>query len=243
MSDGNAFRRRLYERYASTHAARDGDGAAREAGRRPYLNRLIRRAFPSDLTARIVDLGCGEGALLRALAAHGYRDARGVDTSPEQVAAAVARGSQVVCGDLLETLRAMPDASQDVVVAFDVLEHFKKDEVLELGDHVHRVLRRDGRFIVHVPNGSALLGAPTFFSDLTHEICFTPHSMRQLMSVIGFSDVRIEEDAPTVHGVKSGARWLLWQALRQGVRFAQAVETGVWSGGVYSQNLLAIATK
>lgn len=243
MSEGNAFRRRLYERYASTHAARDGDAAARDAGRRPYLDRLLRRAFPADTAARIVDLGCGDGALMRALAAHGYRDVRGVDTSPEQAATAIALGSQAVCGDLFETLRGLPNDSHDVIVAFDVLEHFNRDEALALGDEVLRVLRRGGRFIVHVPNGSALLGAPTFFSDLTHEICFTPHSMRQFMAVIGFAEVQIEEDSPSVHGLKSGVRWILWQVLRQGARLAQAVETGVWSGGVFSQNLLAIAFK
>ena len=240
---GNVLRRRLYERYLSTHTARGRSLDVREASRQPYLDRLIRRWFPADRAARIMDLGCGDGMLLRCLQRHGYQHVRGVDTSPEQVALAVSRGTNVVCGDLLDALRQTPAESEDVIVAFDVLEHFRKPELLSIGDEACRALRPGGRLIAHVPNGMALLGAPAFFDDLTHETCFTQISMRQLLSVVGFQDVRIEEDSPAVHGATSAVRWLLWQVVRQGARVARAAETGVWSGGVFSRNLLAIASK
>lgn len=243
MRESAAFRQRLYERYASTHAARGADVEASEAGRRPYHDRLIRQYFPVERAARILDLGCGDGLLLRSLGRHGYSHVRGVDTSPEQVERAAARGSVAVCGNLIDVLAAAPDTSEDVVIAFDVLEHFTKSEALEVADEVFRVLRPGGRFIVHVPNGMALLGAPSYFSDMTHELCFTADSMRQFMAVAGFRDVHIAEDTPTVHGAKSAVRWVLWQVIRQGARFAHAVETGAWADGVYSQNLLALGFK
>jgi SAM-dependent methyltransferase len=244
MSDADTFRQRLYERYATTQGSRGRDLQAVDASRRPYLDRLIRRYFPGDRDARILDIGCGDGFLLQALRAHGYAKVRGVDTSAEQVALAQSRGIDVMQGDILAALTDCPAGSLDVVVAFDVLEHLSKLDALRVAEHAFRVLRERGRLLVHVPNGAALFGAQTFFSDLTHETCFTGRSMRQLMNVAGFPTTEIAEDTPTVHGVKSAVRWLLWQVLRNGAYVARAVETGGGDGSsVFSQNLLAIAYK
>jgi 2-polyprenyl-3-methyl-5-hydroxy-6-metoxy-1,4-benzoquinol methylase len=56
--------------------------------RLPYFKQPIRRHFPRNLDAAILDYGCGHGALLYALQCKGYCNARGVDGSPEQVEAA-----------------------------------------------------------------------------------------------------------------------------------------------------------
>jgi len=93
----------------------------------------------------VLDLGCGHGALIYFARRAGYTNTRGVDGSPEQVAAARRLGIEgVEEGDLLATLASQADGSLDVVVAFDVIEHFTRDELLGFVDQVQRVLRPGG---------------------------------------------------------------------------------------------------
>jgi predicted TPR repeat methyltransferase len=78
-----------------------------------------------------LDLGCGAGHLLQALRDAGYGDLRGVDISPEAVAIARSKGFDVTQADLRDYLCGATEAF-DLITAFDVIEHFGKDEVLEV---------------------------------------------------------------------------------------------------------------
>lgn len=240
------YRQRLYERYLS-HQVRVDVGAVRaqlEKGH-PYLERLVDRHFPQERTAKIVDLGCGHGTLLYTLKKRGYTDIAGVETSPEQVSAAHSLGLDCVKqGDINAVLASTPAASVDVMVAFDVLEHFTKDEIISLLDSIYRVLKPGGRFIMHVPNGEAIFSGKIFFGDFTHQVAFTQKSLRQVLAACGFSRVECHEDTPVAHGIASSLRALMWRLVRLRYRLINAIETGD-SGSelILSQNLLAVAFK
>jgi 2-polyprenyl-3-methyl-5-hydroxy-6-metoxy-1,4-benzoquinol methylase len=213
--------------------------------RRPYLEQLIRRHFPPDRGAKVIDFGCGHGALVKTARRAGYVNIVGVDHSAAQIAAARRLGIEGVReGDARTTACELPDASHDVVVTFDLIEHFTKQEVLAFADQVVRILRPAGRWIVHVPNGEALFGARVRYGDFTHEGAYTRHSLGQLASVVGFSSIRCFEDVPVAHGVRSAVRWVLWKGIRATLRFYLAVETGAGgSKSILSQNLLAVMVK
>ncbi len=239
------LRSRLYDGYVSGGQARAPDTLAGLASRAPYLKRLIQRHFPPDRNAAVFEVGCGCGALLHFAREAGYRDARGVDTAAEQVAAAARLGIRgVVQGDLLETLRQLAPDSLDVVVAFDVVEHFGKDEILALVDSVHRVLRVGGRWILHAPNAESPFFGAILYGDLTHELAFTRRSMSQLLRASGFEQVRCFEDDVVVHGAKSGVRAILWKLIRATLRVYIAAETGdAGRDAILTRNLLAVAVK
>lgn len=138
----------------------------------------------------------------------------------------------------------MPDASRDAVVSFDVVEHFRKDELLSFVDEVRRVLRPGGRWIIHTVNGESPFFGRIRYGDFTHEMAFTRESMSQLLLSSGFERVQCFEDTPVPHGVKSSVRWLLWKGIRGGLRLWLAVETGdSGRSAIFTQNLLAVATK
>jgi len=239
------YRDRLYRAYVSAPTgARASGGAASEAPS-PYLERLVRQSFPRDRDSAILDLGCGSGGLLRVLGGHGYRNVTGVDVSAEQVAEAQRLGTPGVrCDDLLGALASMPERTLDVVVAFDVLEHFQKAEVLELIDHVRRVLRAGGRWIIHVPNADSPFGMRIRYGDFTHELAFTAGALRQVLGASGFGRVETFEDTPVVHGPTSALRWAAWKVIRLGLMATIAAETGSFDRNiVLSQNLLAVAYK
>lgn len=239
----DAIQERLYRHYANhSRPPETLDGLRSRA---PYLRRVIRRHFPPDRDARILDLGCGYGALVHFAREAGYSHIEGVDAARDQVEAAQRLGIDGVRhGDLVETLRSTPDASKEVVVALDVIEHFARDDLLVFVDEVHRVLAPGGRWLLHVPNAESPLFGRVRYGDLTHQLAFTSSSLRQLLGASGFQQVAIFEDAPVAHGAPSALRAVLWRILRVGLRFYLTVETGnPGRHAVFTQNLFAVARR
>jgi SAM-dependent methyltransferase len=242
----STYRERIYCHYVNS-----GSSALAPATldglqpRLPYLKRLISDHFPADRNASIIDLGCGHGALMHIAREAGYRNIRGIDSSSEQVASArILRIHGVLEGDLMEAISAMPPESSDVVVTFDVIEHFRKDEMTAFVDQIRRILRPKGRWIIHTVNGESPFVGRVRWGDFTHELAFTRESIGQLLLSSGFERVECYEDAPIPHGIKSSIRWLLWKVIRVVLRLWLAIETGEpGRNAIFSQNLLAVATK
>lgn len=240
------YRERIYGQYVKARehiiAPPTLDGLKPRA---PYLTNLIQTHFPGDRHSAILDLGCGHGALIHFARLAGYTNLRGFDGSQEQVAAAQHLGIEgVEEGDILAVLAAQAAESLDVVVAFDVIEHFTRDELLGFVDQILRVLRSEGRWIIHTPNGESPFCGRMRYWDLTHELVFTRTSISQLLLSSGFSKVQCFEDAPIPHGLKSTVRWGLWKVIRSGLRIYLAAETGDTAGdAIFSQNFLIVAEK
>ncbi len=100
---------------------------------------------------RVLDCGCGAGEYVRALVERGA-DAFGVEIDPRKLAggcvpAEAALAARLSTGDL-EAL-AFPDASFDVALANEVLEHVPDDRAALV--ELRRVLRTGGRLLVLSP--------------------------------------------------------------------------------------------
>ncbi|MDG6998396.1 MAG: class I SAM-dependent methyltransferase [Nitrososphaerota archaeon] len=206
---------------------------------------MIAQHFPKDKQAKILEIGCGHGAILYFAKGAGYMDVRGVDASAEQVEAAKRLGIEnVELGDAMETLRAQKDSSVDCMISFDVIEHFDRNELLDLVDEVHRSLRAGGKWIIHTVNAESPFGMRIRYGDLTHELAFTRTSIGQLLLSSGFKKVSSFEDSPVAHGLKSAVRWGVWMVMRRILRFYLAVETGdTAKDAILTQNFLTVAVK
>jgi cyclopropane fatty-acyl-phospholipid synthase-like methyltransferase len=238
------FRERIYSRYVSSGELVNPDLETLQT-RAPALRKLIRDYFPANRDAAIIDIGCGHGALLHFAREAGYRTVEGVDISAEQVAAAARLGiGGVSYGDLFETLRSLATGSRDLVVTFDVIEHFRKEELVEFADEIFRVLRDRGTWIIHAPNGGSPLFGRIFHGDFTHEQAFTRSSLEQLAFAVGFKELVCREDAPIPHGLSSSLRWLVWKAIRCSLLLWLTAETGAAGPKtILTQNLVAVARK
>jgi SAM-dependent methyltransferase len=192
-----------------------------------------------------MDLGCGYGALMYFARRAGYLRIDGVDHSIEQVDAAQRLGIEGArVGDLIEALRTTRDESQDVVIAFDVIHTFKKEELIRFVDEVWRILRPGGKWIIHTANAESPFAARTQNWEFVSELSFTRNSIGQLLLASGFTYVECFEDAPVPHGITSAIRWALWKVIRLFLITCLAVETGRWdSNAVFSQVFLAVAKK
>lgn len=103
-------------------------------------------------SSRVLDVGCGTGVFLKYLIDCGYVECFGVDGPNEFSARAINRGYKKVehVADLSSSKLPFPDESFDLVVSKDVLEHLI-DPVFSLTE-IHRVLKKDALFLMHVPN-------------------------------------------------------------------------------------------
>ena len=98
-------------------------------------------------SARVLDIGCGDGALLAYLASEKGVDARGVELSQSGVNACVTQGLSVIQGDADSDLDAYPTAAFDVVVLSQTLQATRQPRrVLET------LMRIGKRAIVSFPN-------------------------------------------------------------------------------------------
>lgn len=241
-TEESEFREEAYREYPRFCGRELPSGSPRE---RPYFRRLVRRQFPADRMTSVVDLGCGDGALLAEALRAGYTNLRGVDRSLQQVEAAQLRGiAMVVQADLLAYVERLEPQSVGVIVTLDVLEHLTRREATFLARGVARALRPGGRWIVHVPNGESPFFGRIRYGDITHETAFTTSSLGQLFRMADFERFAFFEDAPVVHGPASLLRRVAWRVMRTGFRLALLVETGNPGGNaIFSQGLLAVAER
>ena len=80
--------------------------------------------------ARVLDLGCGDGAMLEHLIRERDCTGYGVEIDDANVQACVARGVNVIQLNLDEGLAMFGDASFDVVLQIDTLQHLHNTEVM-----------------------------------------------------------------------------------------------------------------
>ena len=96
--------------------------------------------------ARVLDVGCGDGELLRLLETRGV-DGRGIELSREGVNECVAKGLAVVQGDADTDLVDYPDDAFDFVILSQTLQATRQPRVVL--EHMLRI----GRYaIVSFPN-------------------------------------------------------------------------------------------
>jgi SAM-dependent methyltransferase len=230
-------RERLYGTYASDHA-----GCANGPAAALIYRRDIRPALPLPALGPVLDIGCGQGELVRLLLADGY-DAEGVDVSPEQVEVAKAAGvDRVHAGDYRAVLDARA-GQLGAVTATDVLEHLTKDEILAGFDQAARALVPGGVFVARVPNAVSPFGGHIRYGDFTHESWFTAASVRQLAAAAGFRSVAVVSCPPVAHGLRSAARTVVWKLVSGLCKTALAAETGALRGHIVTQNLTFAARK
>ena len=111
----------------------------------PILRDAIQRMVPYG--SRVLDLGCGDGALLAFLQHHHGCSGYGVEIDDTNVLACVKRGVNVIQLNLEQGLAMFGDQSFDVVLQIDTLQHLRNAQTM-LQETV-----RVGRFgIITFPN-------------------------------------------------------------------------------------------
>ena len=97
--------------------------------------------------ARVLDVGCGDGALLQLLAETRSTDGRGVELSRDRVNACVTRGLSVIQGDADRDLSDYPDQAFDYAILSLTIQATRHPKTV-----LENLLRIGRRAIVSFPN-------------------------------------------------------------------------------------------
>ena len=138
-AEGGDLSRRLWEEHASWWIEGFTEGADPE-----YEDQIIPLAVAEQGGAgRVLDLGCGDGQIARALASSGV-SVVGVDPTTNQIDVAAERAGGPVFAQAGAAVLPFSDGALDGVIACLVFEHI--DDVDAAIGEVARVLRPGGRF-------------------------------------------------------------------------------------------------
>jgi methionine biosynthesis protein MetW len=156
-------------------------------GRGDYA--LISELVPEG--ARVLDLGCGDGALLQWLKENKRVDGRGIELRPELAQRAAARGVPVYHGDLESSLGEYPDGAFDYVILSQTLQELRRP--LEV---IAQMLRIGRHAIVAFPNfGHWKVRLSHLFSGRAPRTRLFPHAWHSSPNIHFLTVLDFEETA------------------------------------------------
>jgi methionine biosynthesis protein MetW len=94
----------------------------------PKIMRTLAELVP--MGSRVLDLGCGDGAMLEYLQKHRGCSGYGVELDDANVLACARRGVEVLQLNLDQGLKLFGDQSFDVVLQIDTLQHLRNAETM-----------------------------------------------------------------------------------------------------------------
>ena len=164
----------------------------------PFIERLVRFVGERHISflsrslspgARVLDVGCGRGVILRALADRGF-EVHGVEISVEATRGADPRAEIRISPRLIDA--GYESGFFEEVVIWHVLEHL--DDPKGVVQEIHRILSPGGQLIVAVPNYSSAQarwsGPAWFHLDLPrHLYQFPLEALKRLLQETGFEIV------------------------------------------------------
>lgn len=238
------YRNKFYSKYISTHTSHFYGELSLDKIRKqfPTWQRYFGRFLPKDKNVKIIDLGCGSGGLIYWFQQIGYQNSEGIDISNEQIETAKKLGiSHIHQADFKEFLKDKQNI-YDVIVMRGVIEHFTKEEVLDIFDLIYHSLKDRGILIAQTINAESPFSGRSRYGDFTHEISFTEGSICQALLVSNFKNIKVFPTRPVVHGFKSFLRAVLWRGIEATLCLYSLIETGSFTG-IFTRSLIVTAER
>lgn len=163
-----------------------------------YIKRKFKRSFsdylPASKDAAVLEIGCANGMALATLRDLGYSNLLGIEVDVELAQIALGLSLQVIVQDAGEFIRETKEKF-DFIYLFDVLEHFKENQIPAFLKELHSLLNDNGKLMLIVPNATSPAGSFFRYIDWTHHISFTPTSIAYLLEEAKFMDIIITDES------------------------------------------------
>jgi SAM-dependent methyltransferase len=174
----------LYYQTLAKYGGPTGTGAGQNPADLHRLEQLATRVetwLPGP-DARLLDLGCGAGGLLAALAARGYTRIEGLDPDPAAVLTARGHGLVVQEGLVSEAPARYAGRRFDMIVLSHVAEHLRD---LDWLPQLASLLAPGGALYVEVPDPRGYRCGPRppfYYFDSEHINHFSPRALARLFA-------------------------------------------------------------
>jgi SAM-dependent methyltransferase len=236
-SDDISFRQIAYQRYKNF-------GPYDYPAFADYYRRKLARHLSIQQDWHCLDLACGFGNFLSYLRQVGVRSYVGVDNSVDATNAAKQEfGDQHVAQADVFNYITSTDNRVDFISALDFVEHISKSDLYKFLSLSNARQPIGGLMLIRTPNANGLFGTSARYADITHDICFTPASLGDVLIQCGYSAEAVWEDGPAIGSVKQTVHWIVWQIARFCIRLVNAAEIGSWGDGVLTRNMWVLARK
>lgn len=157
------------------------------------------RGNPGIRKLRLLEIGFGNGAFLGWAREQGHT-VYGVEVNTSQLAAARQAGFSTASS--LDELQTLFDITElDGVVAFDVFEHMRWDELREVLERLRPLLKPVGWVLARFPNGDSPFGRLNQHGDTTHVTTIGSVAVHQFATAAGFEVLSIRSDRMPILGV------------------------------------------
>lgn len=238
------YKDRLYTDYVSTHIIpRKGEVTLDEFKWRSIVyQKQFGKFLPKDKNAKIIDLGSGNGSVIWWLQQNNYANTEGIDISAEQVETGKKLGVQNINQADIKKFLQNKKNFYNVIFARDVIEHFTKEDIVEILSFCYESLKDNGIIIIQSPNAESPFFGRIRYGDFTHDIAFTTSSLSQLLRMIGFARVKFYPVQPIIYGVKSFVRFILWKTVEKIYELLLFAEVGR-TEKIVSQCIIAVGKK
>tara|TARA_Y100001954_G_scaffold112763_1_gene122133 strand:+ start:119 stop:715 length:597 start_codon:yes stop_codon:yes gene_type:complete len=100
-----------------------------------------------EKNTRVLDVGCGNGDLMKFLQENKTEDIRGLEISKEKVQNCLSKGLTVIEGNAESDLKQFPKSSFDYVILSQTLQAFLNPELV-----INELLKVGKKVIVTIPN-------------------------------------------------------------------------------------------
>jgi cyclopropane fatty-acyl-phospholipid synthase-like methyltransferase len=238
------YREKIYTNYVSTHTSNLYGQPSMKIikAQFPIWKKHFGKLIAINKNSNILDVGCGDGGFVYFLQCAGFTNVAGIDCSKEQVESALRLGIKNISCNEIRGFLSGKIGVYDAIVARNILEHFTKNEMLELLTIFHNALTTNGLLVMQVPNGENIFCGRIRYGDFSHEIVFTRSSLVQILSVSGFRNIDVYSAGPVPKGFRSFFRYILWKIIAFFLSFYNLVETGSRSG-IFTQDIVTVAKK
>lgn len=202
--------------------------------------------LPQNRNANILDLGCGDGRVLRFLSGKGYLNIYGVDRDAAALASiGQLAGVTVECTEVgLEYLRQQRGKFK-LIILKQMIYYVERSEIMAFMAALKDALSDDGVILVEFFNAALLSSRFTELKDPFIRTAYTEHSMRRLFAATGLDELYIGGER-RASGGKLRSR--VYAALRTGwialLKVIYILERGIDNElpRIYTKSIIAVAS-
>jgi 2-polyprenyl-3-methyl-5-hydroxy-6-metoxy-1,4-benzoquinol methylase len=236
------FRTELYKRYYTKFKSNNIRYSDPDENYFLSCDKNFCKCFSSLIpNSSILELGCGSGRMLKYLKTRGFVNVIGIDVSKEQVKIALDNGCNAKVADVKKFLNSKV-SEYDIIIAIDIIEHFQKNELIQLFSMINKALKTGGKLLIQTPNGKGIYPNRVIYGDLTHMTIFSDESLFQILKLFDFDNIEFWEPRPAGYNIKTIIRITLWKLIRIIANSVRMIESSK-KEKIWTQNLICLCKK